>query len=107
MNQLVESTDSETNETTTYTYDDYGNLISDGKYEYSYDVYFNRLDCVRNIETNETTYYDYYVDGLRKRKDNTYFIWLGGNLVYEFTSDDSNTYTYGHRLLYSDDMMLF
>jgi len=26
-----------------------------------------------------------------------------GNMVYEFTSDDSNTYTYGHRLLYSDD----
>lgn len=24
-------------------------------------------------------------------------------MVYEFTSSDSNTYTYGHRLLYSDD----
>ena len=24
-------------------------------------------------------------------------------MVYEFTSDDNSTYTYGHRLLYSDD----
>ena len=24
-------------------------------------------------------------------------------MVYEFTSSDSDTYTYGHRLLYSDD----
>ena len=24
-------------------------------------------------------------------------------MVYEFTDDDSNTYTYGHRLLYSDN----
>ena len=61
------------------------------------------MDCVHDLETNETTFYDYYVDGLRKRKDNTYFIWLDGNMVYEFTGTDSNTYTYGHRLLYSDD----
>ena len=103
MNQLVSSTDSSTGVTTTYTYDIYGNLINDGEFAYSYDEYFNRLDCVRNIETNETTYYDYYVDGLRKSKDNTYFIWLDGNMVYEFTGNDSNTYTYGHRLLFSEE----
>ena len=103
MNQLVESTDSKGNSTTTYTYDAYGNLTSDGKFEYEYDEYYNRLKYVYNIETDKLTQYDYYVDGLRKSKDNTYFIWLDGNMVYEFTSDDSNTYTYGHRLLYSDD----
>ncbi len=103
LNQLVSSTDSETNETTTYAYDDYGNLISDGKYEYSYDEYYNRLDYVHNLETDERIWYEYCVDGLRKCKDNTYFIWLDGNMVYEFTPTDSNSYTYGHRLLYSDN----
>ena len=100
MNQLVSSTDSSDNSTTTYTYDTYGNLTSDGKFEYEYDEYYNRLKYVYNIETDELTQYYYYVDGLRKSKDNTYFIWLDGNMVYEFTSDDNSTYTYGHRLLY-------
>ena len=61
------------------------------------------MDYVRNLETDERIWYEYYVDGLRKSKGNTYFIWLDGNLVYEFTDDDSSTYTYGHRLLYSDN----
>ena len=74
MNQLVSSTDSSTGTTTTYTYDTYGNLINDGEFAYSYDEYFNRLEYVDNLETDERTYYDYYVDGLRKSKDNTYFI---------------------------------
>ena len=32
-----------------------------------------------------------------------YFIWHNGNMVYEFTSTDDNSYTYGLRLISSDD----
>ena len=48
MNRLVSSYDSETQETTEDPYDGYGNLINDGKYEYGYDTYYNRL-CIHSF----------------------------------------------------------
>jgi len=102
MNQLVESFDN-LEEYTTFYYDELGNLTQDGIGQYTYD-YRDRLS---SFYGGSYVSYAYYADGLRKSKrinnNTTYFIWLDGNMVYEFTSDDSNTYTYGHRLLYSDD----
>ena len=102
MNQLVESIDSE-GEEKYYYYDTWGNLSSDGKAEYSYD-HLNRLEEYYVFATSERTTYSYYIDNLRKSKDDTYFIWLDGNMVYEFSGSDSSTYTYGHRLIYSDNV---
>ena len=90
--------------TKNYYYDIFGNLTNDGEYSYTYDAYYNRLATSKNLATNQVTIYDYYVDGLRKSKGSTYYIWLDGNMVYEFSGSDSSTYTYGHRLLYSDDV---
>jgi len=103
MNQLVESYDNLDDYTISYYYDELGNLIGDGNGQYTYD-YRGRLSFYSG---NGIARYTYYVDGLRKSKSannkTTYFIWLDGNMVYEFTGTESNTYTYGHRLLFSEE----
>ena len=104
MNQLVETYDNATDNTDYYYYDELGNLMSDGKGQYQYD-HCGRLGY--SIVNGKSNSYKYYIDRLRKSKTvnnvATYFIWLDGNMVYEFIGNDSNTYTYGHRLLYSED----
>ena len=81
MNQLVESFDN-LEESTTFYYDELGNLTSDGNGQYQYD-YCNRLGYV--YSNKKGSEYKYYIYGLRKSKGNTFFIRLDGNMVYKFT----------------------
>ncbi|MBR3996589.1 MAG: DUF4329 domain-containing protein [Clostridia bacterium] len=87
-----------------YTYDNVGNMLTDGAKAYTYSSR-NQQKTYSDEDTSAS--YTYYYDGLRKSKtvgtDTTYFIWHNGNMVYEFTPNDSNSYTYGHRLISSDD----
>ncbi len=87
-----------------YAYDTVGNMTADGGKGYTYTTR-NQQKTFTNGDTSAS--YTYYYDGLRKSKtvgtNTTYFIWHNGNMVYEFTPNDSNSYTYGHRLISSDD----
>ena len=57
-----------------------------GKAEYSYD-HLNRLKEYRPFGVSNGTHYTYYIDNLRKSKDDTYFIWLEGWFIYQTTSN--------------------
>ena len=103
-NQLIESYNSENDTTTTYTYDVLGNMLTDGSKTYTYNI---RGQQATFTDGETSSSYTYYYDGLRKSKSTngvtTYFIWHNGNMVYEFTTEDETTYTYGLRLISSDD----
>ena len=80
------------------------NILTDGAKAYTYSTR-NQQKTYSDEDTSAS--YTYYYDGLRKSKtvgtNTTYFIWHNGNMVYEFTPTNSNSYTYGHRLISSDD----
>ena len=88
-----------------YAYDTVGNMTSDGGKGYTYTTR-NQQKTFTNGDTSAS--YTYYYDGLRKSKtvgtNTTYFIWHNGNMVYEFSGNNSNSYTYGLRLISSDDV---
>ncbi len=103
-NQLVKTTEGEN--VTQFTYSYRGSLVTEGNTNRSYDCRDKQLSY-RDAD-NVTTTYTYYIDGLRKSKkvgtgETKYFIWSNGNMVYEFTATDDNTYFFGLHLISSDD----
>ena len=83
---LTDSTGSSQTTEEEYTYDRYGNLISDGFFNYYYD-FKNRLIAVEN-DNNET--FRIYYDALdrRIRKDDVRYLWHRQDMIEEFP--DSN-----------------
>ena len=89
--------------TTTYTYDNNGNLLSSQEgssapIQYSYNV-ANQLVGMNDTARNLSVGYEYDADGLRLSKsvngEVTYYAWDHDHLVMEETEDKVVTYIYG------------
>ena len=93
--------------TTTYTYDNNGNLLSSQEgssapIQYSYNV-ANQLVGMNDTARNLSVGYEYDADGLRLSKsvngEVTYYAWDHDHLVMEETEDKVVTYIYGLNLV--------
>ena len=81
-NRLLTAT--ENDQTTAFTYDLNGNMLTEGGKIYSYNA---RNQLTSYTENGQTTTYDYWIDGLRRSKtlsngDEEEYLWDGNNLVY-------------------------
>ena len=102
--------------TNTYTYDNNGNMLSDGSKTFTYNA-LNQL--IRFTNGPVTATYTYSPTGLRRSKtvndgtNSTYtlFVWDGDDLVYEYTAQNGNypsdyigtVYNYGYGLVSHSD----
>ena len=93
--------------TTTYAYDNNGNLLSSQEgnsvpIQYSYNV-ANQLVGMNDTTRNLSVVYDYDSDGLRLSKavngEVTYYAWDHDRLVMEETETESINYIYGLNLV--------
>ena len=81
-----------------FTYDDDGNLLSDGRFDYTWNAE-NRLIAVSN-QTGLVASYAYDYQGRRISKtvgsETTTFLWDGNHIVGEFSETKTNVYTWGN-----------
>jgi RHS repeat-associated protein len=81
-----------------FEYDDDGNMLSDGKFTYTWNGE-NRLVVVSNSTGLVAEYaYDYRGRRVSKtaRSETTTFLWDGNHIVGEYSSSKTNVYTWGN-----------
>jgi RHS repeat-associated protein len=80
-----------------FTYDDDGNLLSDGRFDYTWNAE-NRLICASNQNTVATYKYDH--QGRRVSKnvngETTTFLWSGNYIIGEYSSSQTNSFVWGN-----------
>ena len=84
-------TAAENDQTTAFTYDLNGNMLTEGGKVYAYNS-LNQL--ISLTENGQTTTYDYFLDGLRRSKTRAdgsgeKYVWDGSKLIYYHPNDNS------------------